>query len=132
MEKAASPGIPMMRKLLLPARAGEKPVVLKAGPGKDIVEGNCVACHSLGDRALLIASGAVPEEDPREIAEGAPEGPCVALRGREDEGALDPGEGVLGGIAVRSLPALPLLRSPFHPSTGRCGPSTEESRVTIP
>jgi mono/diheme cytochrome c family protein len=29
------------------ARADEKPVALKPGPGKDIVEGNCAACHSL-------------------------------------------------------------------------------------
>jgi mono/diheme cytochrome c family protein len=29
------------------ARADEKPVKLKAGPGKDLVEGNCAACHSL-------------------------------------------------------------------------------------
>ena len=29
------------------ARADEKPVKLKAGPGRDLVEGNCAACHSL-------------------------------------------------------------------------------------
>ena len=30
-----------------PARAEEKPVELKSGPGLDKVEGNCAACHSL-------------------------------------------------------------------------------------
>ena len=29
------------------AQAEEKPIVLKAGAGKDVVEGNCAACHSL-------------------------------------------------------------------------------------
>ena len=29
------------------ARAEDKPVALRAGPGKDLVEGNCAACHSL-------------------------------------------------------------------------------------
>ena len=30
-----------------PARADETAIALKAGPGKDLVEGNCAACHSL-------------------------------------------------------------------------------------
>ena len=29
------------------AYAEEKPVALKDGPGRDVVEGNCGACHSL-------------------------------------------------------------------------------------
>jgi mono/diheme cytochrome c family protein len=31
----------------LPAAAGEDSIVLKDGPGKDLVEANCGACHSL-------------------------------------------------------------------------------------
>ena len=31
----------------LPAAAGEESVRLKDGPGKDLVEANCSACHSL-------------------------------------------------------------------------------------
>jgi sulfite dehydrogenase (cytochrome) subunit B len=29
------------------ARAEEQPIELKAAPGKDVVENNCAACHSL-------------------------------------------------------------------------------------
>ena len=29
------------------AYAGEQPVLLKGGPGQDVVENNCAACHSL-------------------------------------------------------------------------------------
>ena len=29
------------------AHADEKPIELKPGPGKELVEGNCAACHSL-------------------------------------------------------------------------------------
>jgi mono/diheme cytochrome c family protein len=31
----------------LPAAAGEDSIVLRGGPGKDLVEANCAACHSL-------------------------------------------------------------------------------------
>lgn len=30
-----------------PLRAGEQPVALKDGPGREVVENNCAACHSL-------------------------------------------------------------------------------------
>ena len=33
--------------LSLPAAAGEESIRLKDGPGKDLVEANCSACHSL-------------------------------------------------------------------------------------
>jgi sulfite dehydrogenase (cytochrome) subunit B len=29
------------------AQAEEKPITLKDGPGRDVVEGNCAACHTL-------------------------------------------------------------------------------------
>ena len=32
---------------VVPAVAEEKPITLKTGPGKKVVEGNCAACHSL-------------------------------------------------------------------------------------
>jgi mono/diheme cytochrome c family protein len=44
---ALAPAILALALLALPARAEEKPVALKEGPGKAIVEGNCGACHSL-------------------------------------------------------------------------------------
>jgi hypothetical protein len=45
----------MMRALIvvtglllpLPATAGEESITLKEAPGKDVVEANCAACHSL-------------------------------------------------------------------------------------
>jgi len=33
--------------LMAPAIADEKPIVLKQAAGRDAVEGNCAACHSL-------------------------------------------------------------------------------------
>ncbi len=33
--------------IALPAAADEKPIQLKKGPGLELVESNCAACHSL-------------------------------------------------------------------------------------
>jgi len=37
----------LLASLGAPALADEQPIDLKKAPGRDVVEGNCAACHSL-------------------------------------------------------------------------------------
>jgi len=40
-------GLFVVAALVFPAFAGEADIELKDGPGREIVEANCIACHSL-------------------------------------------------------------------------------------
>ena len=64
------------------ASADERPVALKPGPGLDLVEGNCGACHSLDyvpmNSPFLDASGWQAEVRKMIKAFGAPVGDADA------------------------------------------------------